>query len=104
MGLIYDLKETADDHFRTHSDIGSIKVGNNDFTYFLRNDFGDGDNDIFVFNDFVLLEGKLSIEGHIEGKFNIYDYDCGNNIARTLEGSYTIYKKECLLVFVKDRT
>jgi UDP-2,3-diacylglucosamine pyrophosphatase LpxH len=37
----------------------------------------------------------------IEGKFNIYKYDCGNEIVETIEGKYGIFHGESFVILVK---
>lgn len=94
------LMQKCDKHFNTISDIGSIKIGNNNFTFNIPNNYGDGENDIYIFNQNVHLQG-LDFLTTCNGEFNIYKYDCGDNISCTLKGKYAIYVGELKIAFVK---
>lgn len=87
-------------HFTTESDIGSLKIGTKDFTYNIPNCFGDGCNDIYIIEDKIDIQCANFLTT-IKGRFNIYDYDCGNNVAKELVGEYAIYREERLFIFVK---
>ena len=94
------LGSKADKHFTTESDIGSLAVGTSDFKYNIGNLYGDGTNYVYILENNEHLS-CLDFLTTIEGDFNIYDYDCGNNIAITLHGKYAIYRGEQVFVFVK---
>lgn len=94
------LEKKADEKFTTESDIGSLAVGTNDFKYNISNLYGDGTNYVYIVENNKHIRG-LDFLTTIEGNFNIYDYDCGNNIVITLHGRYAIYRAERLFVFVK---
>lgn len=98
--LIEYLDKHISDRFITESDIGSLTVGTNDFKYNIDNLYGDGYNRVYVTNTDKRLN-CLDFLTIVEGDFNIYDYDCGNNIAITLHGKYAIYRASQVFVFVK---
>lgn len=89
--------------FKTESDAGGVKVGNDSFSVRIPNGFGDGITRCAVFeaqNETVteLMEYFTTIDG----TFNIYDYDCGTKAARTLTGRYAVYFYDGLVAFVKQ--
>lgn len=94
------LRDRADENFITTSDIGSLSIGTKDFKYNISNCYGDGINNVFIFNKCTHLE-CLDFLTTVEGNFNIYDYDCGNSISKTLKGRYGIYRGVKVFVFVK---
>ena len=85
------LDDIADDSFVTDSDIGSLKVGNNGFSVALNNGYGDGKNVVYIIEKEVNIE-CLKFMTVVEGNdICIYDYDCGNDIAKNLSGRYAVY-------------
>lgn len=97
----------ADNTYCTMSDIGSLKIGNGDFTMLVPNGYGDGETRVFVFKKgnanfiyYMLNIGDWSCS--FKGVINIYHYDCGNNVCATLNGSYTIYSENGNVIFVED--
>lgn len=94
------LGARADDHFTTYSDVASLKVGNEGFTINIPNQYGDGENNVYIFDNMVELS-CVDFLTTIEGTFNIYGYDCGKEVAITLHGKYAIYRASQVFVFVK---
>lgn len=94
------LKEKADDYFTTESDMGSLSIGNFDFRYNIGNKYGDGINQVYIINKDIHLN-CLDFLTTVEGTFKIFDYDCGNWVARQLSGKYAIYREKQTFVFVK---
>lgn len=94
------LEKHANESFTTISDIGSLTVGNRNFRYNIPNLYGDGTNTIYIFDNKINLE-CLNFLTTISGKFNIYEYDCGNDVAKKLNGVYAIYRIEKIFAFVK---
>lgn len=89
--------------FKTCSDAGSVKVGNENFSIKISNNCGDGETRIAVFRkDDSFNEHMMNTEGtSLHGKFNIYSYDCGDDIFMSLEGDYFVYTFEGLVAFVE---
>lgn len=89
---------------KTESDAGGLKVGNDEFSIIIPNGYGDG-----VTRYAVLEEDDITIDisdamdyfTSINGKFNIYDYDCGNNILEVIEGTFAVYRYEGIIIFEK---
>lgn len=83
-------------------DGGCIKIGNEQFNVHLPNGYGDGFHRIYVGTEKEIenLRPKDSeFIGSIEGKFNVYEYDCGNEILFELEGCYAIFKYKGTIYF-----
>lgn len=97
----------------TGSDIGSLLIGNKDFTFTVSNKYGDCENKILIFeseqeyqNYLIKKYGELKwfcifkYVGKVTGKFNLYKYDCGvdyandNDIVYKFNGTYRIYLKD----------
>ena len=93
------------------SDIGSVLIGNDDWTFAVPNIGGDGITQILVFDSDEeykeYAKVKLKFISSVQGNFNIYNYDCAYHntknatILTTLNGRYGIYQGEWLVVFVK---
>lgn len=94
------LGTRANDHFTTYSDVASLKVGNEDFTIDISNFYGDGENNVYIFDTAVQLS-CVDFVTTIEGTFNIYEYDRGKEVIKTLCGKYAIYRTSQVFAFVK---
>ena len=87
--------------FKTESDGGSVKVGNENFTISIGNGHGDGTTRIAIFTkDDFFNEDMMNFSGiKLEGNFNIYDYDFGNDVVMILKGTYYVYYYDGLVAF-----
>lgn len=96
------------------SDIGSVLIGNNDWTFAVPNIGGDGETKIVICEndeDFTHYKskhrGKLDFISSVQGYFNIYNYDCAYHniqdatVLTTLYGRYGVYSGEYVVVFVR---
>lgn len=95
------------------SDIGSVLVGNKDWSFAVPNIGGDGETTITIFeniNEFREYEesNNLKFISSIQGTFNIYNYDCAfdygcndEDVIATLSGRYGVYQGEMEVAFVK---
>lgn len=83
--------------FRTSSDAGSVRIGNDSFKTLVPNGYGDGYTTVIVGDP-----GEERIAGaeyknfwsFVSGEdFSVYYSDCGNDeeIATTLSGKYYVY-------------
>lgn len=89
---------------KTESDAGALKIGNENFSVLINNGFGDGVTRYAILNKDEFYAGNLmNYFSIIKGKFNIYSYDCGDEIKEKLEGSYLIYYYEGLIALVNGR-
>lgn len=84
-----DLKEAR-------SDSSAIKIGTEDFQILIGNSYGDGVMYYCVLDGegFPKIDTPFNYVTQIYGKFDIYDYDCGETIAETVgeKGSeYAVY-------------
>lgn len=98
--------------FKTYSDVGSLLVGNEYFQVLIPNGMGDGTTRVAVFEKGDDVYGGL-IElmmdrkhgPMLNGKFNIYSYDCDNPSVdepyKTLEGRYFTYYYDGFVAFVE---
>lgn len=95
--------------YKTVSDIGSLLFGTEDFGVTVFNRFGDCTNTVLVFesdaeyrkfvkdNDRFAADpfDKFHIATRIEGKFNLYNYDCAErtpeNVKCKFDGRYFVY-------------
>ena len=93
------------------SDIGSVLVGNKDWSFAIPNIGGDGITIIVIFencNEFRKYEENNSLKfiSSIQGTFNIYIHDCAfecrnDDVIETLSGRYGVYQGEMKVAFVK---
>ena len=91
--------------FKTYSDVGGLKIGNEAFSVIVPNGVGDGTTRVAVFDTDDLpphyLMYMMNYFTTVVGDFDIYDYDCGNEIAMHISGKYHIYEYEGLIAFEK---
>lgn len=88
--------------FKTESDIGGVKVGNDEFSLIVPNGRGDGTTRVAVFdNKKDFNERLMNFFTDIRGKFSIYDYDCGGTELVTLMGKFGVYYYDGLVAFEK---
>lgn len=88
--------------FKTISDVGGVKVGTNEFSVVLTNGYGDGDTRVAIFDneDDFYSSDLMFFNTVIDGHFFIYDYDCGENVAKEISGRFAVYYYEGLVAFV----
>ena len=88
---------------KTFSSAGSLKVGNEAFSILLPNGRGDG------CTRYAILEEKdfyansiMKFFTSINGGFDIYSYDCGNEVVEHIEGCFFIYYYDGFIALVKS--
>lgn len=89
---------------KTESDAGGVKVGTDGFCTVISNLRGDGTTRIAVFDEekeIYPYTSFMTFMTTVEGRFNIYSYDCGGEPAATLSGRYGVYAYDGLVAFVK---
>lgn len=91
----------GDKVFKTMSDIGGVKIGNDKFTVIIPNGYGDGDTRIAIVNRGEINDNMFNFFAFIEGNINIYSYDCGDDVVRTISGKYGVYYWEGFVIFEK---
>jgi hypothetical protein len=98
--------------FKTYSDAGSLLVGNENFQVLIPNGIGDGTTRVAIFKkDDDVFHGLIELmfdRKHgpsLNGKFNIYSYDCDNPAVdepcKTLDGRYFTYYYDGFIAFVE---
>lgn len=97
--------------YKTFSDIGSVLIGNENFTFAVRHGGGDGTSKAIVFDSTAELHEyekthNLTFESSARGTFDIYAYDCADEddnpeIVATLTGRYGIYYADHVVAFEK---
>lgn len=86
---------------KTISDAGALKIGVDNFTILVNNGCGDGETRYAVLHkDEFYADELMKYFSTINGKFNIYSYDCGDAINEELEGCYHIYYYHGLVALV----
>lgn len=85
----------------TESDVASTKVGNRYFKTYINNNCGDGITLNIIDNHDKFNDSFFTFQGMIEGSFNIYDYDCGDNVVCKLNGKYLTYSDNSIILFKK---
>lgn len=85
-----DLKKADRITLYTFSDVGSVKIGNDNFNIFLPNGYGDGCTTVLI-----LGKNEEPIESNhyictIEGDCGIYSYDLGDEVIYQIHGKYNI--------------
>lgn len=105
----YDIRGAlGEKQFKTISDSGSVRVGNEGFVTHFHNGRGDGDSRVAVVNNREFYGvNLLTFQGSIQGdNINIYSYDSGlinnNDIAGKMDsGRYGVYTGKGFVVFEK---
>ena len=94
----------GEDCFKTSSEMGGVKIGNDKFSLVVPNGRGDGTTRAAVKSK-AAQEAK-SYTHHcfnffvsVEGEFNIYSSDCGNEVAITVNGRYGVFYYDGMVLF-----
>ena len=90
--------------YKYSCDGGTIKIGNDDFSVHITNDYGDGTHKVYIGTEKEIFDRKpydAKYVGSVRGKFNIYEYDCGNEVLCKLEGRYSVYKHAGTIYLIK---
>lgn len=98
---IFLRKQLGDAVFKTMSDKGGVKVGNDSFSVILSNGRGDGDTRVAVVERDTFNKGIPMFNTSVQGAFNIYDYDCGNTVSKAVVGLYGVYYYDGIVIFEK---
>lgn len=94
----------GEDCFKTSSDMGGVKVGNDKFSVIIPNGRGDGTTRVAVKSK-AAQEAKsythhcFNFFTSLEGEFNIYTYDCGNEVETTVNGRYGVFYYDGMVLF-----
>lgn len=110
-----ELCKEADDYYervekflgenirRTYSDAGSLKLGNSSFSILIPNGYGDGVTQYAVLGEKEWNDNLLKFLTQVEGKFNIFSYDCGNEVQETVRGKFNIFSGAGIVVFQRTK-
>lgn len=85
--------------FKTTSDVGGVKIGNDNFSIIIPNGYGDGVTRIAIVNRGDINENMFTFFTSVEGCINIFSYDCGDEVERTIFGKYGVYYCEGFVIF-----
>jgi hypothetical protein len=99
----YKVREMfGEKEFKTYSDAGSVKIGNDGFSVLISNGYGDGVTRVAIFDDKKDFNAEMmNFKTSIDGCFNVYSYDCGDDVSVRLNGRYGIYAYEGFIAFEK---
>lgn len=90
----------------TCSETSKLKIGNDNFSVGVSNGYGDGIMKFAVFkkgNPYInAIDHMMDWQVTIDGKFNIYSYDIGNDVVLELEGSYIVYSYNGFVALVEQ--
>lgn len=94
-----------EDCFETLSDAGSLKVGGGGMTALISNHVGDGTNECGITSDdsqswkldTLMEQADVTLRGDID----IYTYDCGSNVLKTISGDFFVYIYDNMFTFVR---
>lgn len=84
-------------HLETISDAGSVKIGNGDFSILIPNGYGDGITNVFISEKEIHVPLKFITT--VEGVIEVFDYDCRDNVIKTIKGKYAIFSGDGNVVF-----
>lgn len=87
--------------FKTTSNVGGVKIGNEKFSVVIRNGRGDGVTRVAVVDYDEFNTNMMTFETSCEGEFNIYAEDIGRGVAKRINGEFFIYVHDGIVVFVK---
>ena len=93
----------GDRQFKTISDAGGLKIGNDSFCVIVPNRHGDGVTRVSVFHRGELphnvLFNMMNYFTMVSGSFNIYACDCLDEVEMTLSGKFHVYNYDGLIAF-----
>ena len=93
----------ANNTFTTYSDVGSLKIGVGDSSVLIPNGCGDGKTTVGFFdanNPFnEALDHMMMFFTTINGEFDLYEYDCGDEVAMKIKGKYFVFYANSYIAF-----
>lgn len=96
------IEQSIDNWIDTDSDAGGLKIGTDDFSVIVPNGYGDGTMYFAIVGKGCFNHDMLNFWSSISGKnINIYDYDCGGEVIKTLSGRYGVFYGYKFVVFEK---
>lgn len=85
----------------TFSDVGSVKIGNDNFNILLPNGYGDGCTTVLILGKNEEPRENNHYICTIEGDYGIYSYDLGDEVIYEMQGKYNIYNSHNGVVVFK---
>jgi|GEM_PF-956631 len=87
----FQRSQLGEKSFHTISDAGSLKIGNDSFSILIPNGYGDGTMRCAILESGEFNRDAFEFFTSIEGTLNIYGYDCGDDVVKTITGRFGIY-------------
>ena len=97
----------AREFFKTTSDVGSLKIGCDGMKVLVGNHYGDGINRVAIFDscsrdDWNLCHLFPHSDVTVQGEnIKVYSYDCSEDVATTLSGTWHVYSDDRFFALVK---
>ena len=103
---VSNILKHANKKLTTESDRGDLKIGNKEVAFYVANRYGDGCTNVYFFeksNEWIravehLMDTSMT---SVIGKFDIFQYDCGDKVLCTIEGNYNIHSYCGNVVFIE---
>ncbi len=104
---VSNILNHANKTLTTESDRGDLKIGNKEVAFYVANRYGDGYTNVYFFeksNEWIRAVEHLmdTSMASVIGKFDIFEYDCGDKVLCTIEGNYNIYSYCGNVVFIEN--
>lgn len=96
-----ELKKADRITLYTFSDVGSVKIGNDNFNILLPNGYGDGNTTVLILGKNEEPKENNHYICTIEGDYGIYSYDLGDEVIYEMQGKYNIYNSHNGVVVFK---
>lgn len=96
-----DLKKADRITLYTFSDVGSVKIGNNNFNILVPNGYGDGCTTVLILGKNEEPRENNHYICTIDGDYGIYSYDLSDEVIYEVHGKYNIYNSHNGVVVLK---
>lgn len=96
-----ELKKAGRITLYTFSDVGSVKIGNDKFNVLVPNGYGDGNTTVVILGKNEEPRENNHYICTIEGDYEIYSYDLGDEVIYEMHGKYNIYNSHNGVVVLK---
>lgn len=105
--VFYAIREKfGDRQFKTMSDAGSVKIGNDSFSILIPNGRGDGTTRVAIFEkaEFTLENLMMFFASFRTSKAFVYNYDCsGGEPIAEISGNFSVFYGNGFVALVKER-
>lgn len=96
-----ELKKADRITLYTYSDVGSVKIGNDNFNILVPNGYGDGSTTVLILGKNEEPRENNHYICTIEGDYGIYSYDLDDEVIYEIHGKYNIYNSHNGVVIFK---